>query len=265
MNYIAKTPDGSEVSFRSRDDFVIAYNNHEIDANWLGKAEGDSEWSGVWQLLGLPRPTSANVSPSPLRDDAVSKKCVVKRPNGETMTVTFQNLSVRYDNGAVRADWPAKLEDATEWTTVAAILGTASPASANINEPTTVAAGQPVSSGVAQFAKGPGIDRYVDAYRVAAATVLIGTVLKVLAVCLAGLCLIGGASATSQSIANLSSSSARPLILGLVAGIAIGVPIYALGILVCANGQILKATLDTAVHTSPFFDKNQKAQIMIGH
>lgn len=50
--------------------------------------------------------------------------------------------------------------------------------------------------------------------------------------------------------------------MGLIAAVAVGVPFYALGILVSAAGQILRATLDTAVHTSPLFDKSDVAQIM---
>ena len=52
------------------------------------------------------------------------------------------------------------------------------------------------------------------------------------------------------------------LLVRLVAAVAVGVPIYALGILVSAAGQVLKATLDSAVHTSPFLDQNQMAQSM---
>ncbi len=265
MNYTVQKPDGTEVHFRSRDDLVIAYNNHEIDARWPGKGEGATEWTGVWALLGVPRPATTDPSPGASRLDTSPKKCVVKRPNGETMTVTLESLSARYDNGAVRADWPAKVEEASDWTTVGAILGTQSQAPASIGEPAAVAATQPVSSAVAKSAVGRGIDRYQDAYRVAAATVAIGAAVKVLAICLAGLCLIGAVAGASQSIANLSSLNAAPLLVGLVAAVAVGVPLYALGILVSAAGQVLKATLDTAVHTSPFLDKAQMAQIMIRH
>jgi hypothetical protein len=49
---------------------------------------------------------------------------------------------------------------------------------------------------------------------------------------------------------------------GLLAGLSIGIPIYVLGILVSAHGQVLKATLDSAVHSSPFLSPNQVAKIM---
>jgi hypothetical protein len=51
--------------------------------------------------------------------------------------------------------------------------------------------------------------------------------------------------------------------MGLAAAAAVGIPFYALGIMVSAAGQVLKATLDTAIHTSPFFDKGQMAQIIL--
>jgi len=35
-----------------------------------------------------------------------------------------------------------------------------------------------------------------------------------------------------------------------------------LGVVVSAQGQVLKATLDGSVNTSPFLDLTQKAQVM---
>jgi hypothetical protein len=44
----------------------------------------------------------------------------------------------------------------------------------------------------------------------------------------------------------------------LFSGALGGIIIYVIGVLVSAQGQILKATLDTAVHTSPFLDDDQR-------
>lgn len=200
MKYIVKKPDGSEVHFRSRDEFVIAYNTGAIDASWPGKAEGPSEWSRVAHLLG--------VNPAVAPDAAASAP-----PAGASLGAGSLSRAPNPDGPAVDQDALAR--------------------------------------------------RYRDAYRVAGATVAIGQVLKVLAICLAGLCLIGAAAGVSQSIANQLSPSAGPLLVGLAAAAAVGVPFYALGILVSAAGQVLKATLDTAVHTSPFLDKSQMARIIL--
>ncbi len=194
MKYTVEKPDGTEAHFRSRDAFVIAYNNHEIEAGWFAKAEGASEWSRVWELLGVPPPATADTS-----------------------------------------------------------------------KPADSAAAGAGSAGVSEAVRTATTQRYLDAYRVAAATVAIGQAVKVLAICLAGIALVVPMVGVSQSIANQLTASATPLLLGLVAAVAVGVPFYALGILVSAIGQVLKATLDTAVHTSPFLDKNQMAQIMARH
>jgi len=196
MRYIVKKPDGTEVDFRSRDEFVIAYNTGAIDASWPGKAEGPSEWSRVADLLGA--------------NPAVAPVAAASAPQAGA------DLGAGSPAGAPKPDGPAVNQD--------------------------------------DLAR-----RYLDAYRVAGATVAIGQVLKVLAICLAGLCLIG-------AVASLQlSSSTGPLLMGLAAAAAVGIPFYALGILVSAAGQVLRATLDTAVHTSPFLDKSQMANIMIRH
>jgi hypothetical protein len=49
---------------------------------------------------------------------------------------------------------------------------------------------------------------------------------------------------------------------GLAFGAGVAIPLYVLGTLLSAVGQLLKATLDTAVHTSPFLDDQQKASAM---
>lgn len=51
-------------------------------------------------------------------------------------------------------------------------------------------------------------------------------------------------------------------LLGVLSAMVIAVPIFVLGVLVAAQGQILKATLDTAVHGSPFLEKEEMAKVM---
>lgn len=49
---------------------------------------------------------------------------------------------------------------------------------------------------------------------------------------------------------------------GLVVGVVVMIPLYILGVLVAARGQMLKASLDEAVHTSPFLTDDQRAAVM---
>lgn len=49
---------------------------------------------------------------------------------------------------------------------------------------------------------------------------------------------------------------------GAVAGVVIAIPLYLLGIMVSAQGQLLKASLDVAVHISPFLHTAEKAKVI---
>ena len=50
--------------------------------------------------------------------------------------------------------------------------------------------------------------------------------------------------------------------LGLMAALVAGMFFYVAGVMVSAQGQLLQATLDTAVNSSPLLDDEQKAQIL---
>ena len=49
---------------------------------------------------------------------------------------------------------------------------------------------------------------------------------------------------------------------GTGVALVVAIPIYVLGILVAAQGEILKATLDTAVTNSPFLKSEEMARVM---
>lgn len=102
-------------------------------------------------------------------------KYIIKRPNGDTMTVTLDSLAARYQNGAVHADWPAKPEDGTDWTTVGALLAAESATGLPPQEP---AATSPTSDSSARSAS----RRYQDAYLVARTTTAIGGAVKVIGI-----------------------------------------------------------------------------------
>ena len=49
----------------------------------------------------------------------------------------------------------------------------------------------------------------------------------------------------------------------MAVGVTLGVMLFLSAILVAAAGQFLTASLDTAVHTSPFLDDEQRAKVML--
>jgi hypothetical protein len=102
------------------------------------------------------------------------------------------------------------------------------------------------SSQLAAGAKG----RYVDAYRVAGTINVFGQAIKIAGFIFAAVIFIGVAN-------SLKSPGA-----GLVAASIIAAFFFVIGIIVAAQGQMLKAAVDTAVNSSPFLDNNQKAATM---
>jgi len=99
--------------------------------------------------------------------------------------------------------------------------------------------------------------RYREAYLVARATTAIGGTVKVVAICLAVFVALAGIV-----IASSERGSVPMGIGGVLIGLIFGVPIYVLGVLVSAHGQVLKASLDSAVHTTPFLTDAQKLKVM---
>jgi len=92
--------------------------------------------------------------------------------------------------------------------------------------------------------------RYVDGYRVANAVSSFGQIIKVAGCVLGLLVFIGLGDA-------LKSPSARVLL-----GLFVGALFFVVGTFVAAQGQLLKATLDSAVHSSPFLTDDLRAEIM---
>lgn len=105
--------------------------------------------------------------------------------------------------------------------------------------------------------------RYWDAYVVARTTVGIGRGIKFVGALLGILIFLGFLLAASNT-RTLRGSDAP--IIGAVVGGASGLFVWLIffiwGVLVSAQGQILKASLDGAVNSSPFLDNEQRARIM---
>jgi len=103
--------------------------------------------------------------------------------------------------------------------------------------------------------------RYVDAYSVAGGISGYGQSLKAMARLIGGglfvLTLIVGLAAGAQTNAP-GTGFLVDLVLGAGVGMAVGGPLY-----VAAQGQIIQALLDTAVHTSPLLSLEQKEQLLM--
>ena len=105
----------------------------------------------------------------------------------------------------------------------------------------------------------PLIDRYRDGYRVAGAAVSFGTVIKAFGWVVGMLTLIAGV------LAGANAYGPGKLVFafgGFFSAALVVLSFYVTGTVVAAIGQILRASLDHAVHTSPFLSNEQKAEAM---
>ena len=102
----------------------------------------------------------------------------------------------------------------------------------------------------------PMMSRYTDAYRVARVVVGIGEAVKIISLVIGGILLLIGVAGSESALGGFS------LLVGVVLAVIVGGGGFALGTLLAAHGQVLKATLDTAVNTSPFLTNGQRAEIM---
>ena len=92
--------------------------------------------------------------------------------------------------------------------------------------------------------------RYIDGYRVANSVNGFGQFIKVGGLVL-GLVVWAG-------VAQVAGSGAG----GFVFGLIVAAIFFVIGVIVAAQGQLLKATLDTAVHSSPFLTNDARAAVM---
>ena len=106
------------------------------------------------------------------------------------------------------------------------------------------------------------IERYTDAYRVASAIVALGTVIKVVGFILAGLVFFVSLSARGSNPFDTGRGIGLTGMAGIVFAIVIAVAGWVWGVVVTAQGQILRATLDTAVSSSHFLNDRDRAEAM---
>ena len=128
-----------------------------------------------------------------------------------------------------------------------------SPSLAYPQSASTISASSGVSKQIAALLK-----RYRDAYLYARVVVGVGKFIKVVGILLAILLVL--AAFIAGSVAR--SDPLVSLILGAILGGIVWVVFYIWGVLVSAVGQILKASLDSAVNNSPFLTNEHRAKIM---
>lgn len=92
--------------------------------------------------------------------------------------------------------------------------------------------------------------RYVDAYRVANTVDGFGQLVKIGGILLGLLVWAGVTQAVGSGIG------------GFAFGLIVGALFFVVGVIVAAHGQLLKATIDTAVHSSPFLTNDTRAAVM---
>jgi hypothetical protein len=100
--------------------------------------------------------------------------------------------------------------------------------------------------------------RYGKAYIVAGAVSATGVAVKAIGVILGVLAMGAGLLVGIQN-----EGSSHYMLGGVLLGAIVAIPIFVLGVLVCAQAEVLKATLDTAVHSSPFLTKEDMAKVML--
>ena len=104
------------------------------------------------------------------------------------------------------------------------------------------------------------LKRYTDAYVVARVIDGVGGIIKIMGVTAGVLLLLVGVIIAANGRPG-DATFAIGVLTG-VFGVVAGVLFYLLGLIVSAQAQILKATLDSAVNSSPFLTNDDRAQIM---
>ena len=106
------------------------------------------------------------------------------------------------------------------------------------------------------------MERYRDGYRTAQVITRVGGMIKILGIVLAVLMFLIGLVIEMNIFGR--DDTAQLISLGVVgvSAIVTGVVLYMFGVIVAAQGQQLKAALDSAVHTSPYLDLDAKARAM---
>lgn len=127
--------------------------------------------------------------------------------------------------------------------------------------------------------RSPFVKRYLDLYRAARLLIAVGSTVKRVGIVLAIIVFVFwlvvgilawsqtqpsspfGPSPTTQSAVQTVSLFVC-IVIGAVCGALIGGLFFLLGVLISAQGQLLTAHADVAVHTSPFLSDEERANAM---
>lgn len=101
----------------------------------------------------------------------------------------------------------------------------------------------------------PVVHRYRDAYRIGAALVGLGGGIKIVGAILGGIIFLG-----SLFLGKLGGAGL--VLIGMLNAVGVGGLLWVCGAIVAAQGQILRATLDTAVSCSHFLTDRERADAM---
>lgn len=124
------------------------------------------------------------------------------------------------------------------------------------------------------MARSPVVTRYVDLYRTAHVLTGLGTTVKTVGIIVAAIILlfwfIVGVAAASQTTSSQFTTQSSvgtvsffvSMIIGVIFSALVGGLFFLLGILISAQGQLLMAQADSAVHTSPFLSDKERAAAM---
>jgi hypothetical protein len=104
------------------------------------------------------------------------------------------------------------------------------------------------------------MERYKDAYVVATVTSGFGVIIKGIGAVIGGVLLLIGLMVVGGGRPGDATFAMGVVI--VAAGVISGVWFYIVGVLVSAQAQILKASLDGAVNSSPFLTNEHRATIM---
>ncbi len=111
------------------------------------------------------------------------------------------------------------------------------------------------------------VQRYRDCYRVSEGLVTTGGLLKI-AAWVVGILFVAFAVLSGQSHSDEAFGGVQNAVSNVASVISVAIAIaswiffFSWGVLFCAAGQLLRATLDTAVHTSPFLPTDARVAAM---
>lgn len=172
---------------------------------------------------------------------------------------SIEELRSKVASGALGLNYLVQYDGETEWrSTVGAILGTGTPSQPSQSPaPQSPAAATSAALLASDIPTSAVCRRYQNGYLVATATTAIGIIVKSVGIGFGILILLACVIVGSQT-----DRIAAGVMAGVVCGAIVAIPLYVLGVLVSAQGEVLKATLDTAVHGSPFLKKEDMARVM---